>query len=152
MSALNFTVSTGETAITSTAKTVATVVAPAHQRVRFKGFDISGKGTSNTDSPVKIEFLTFASMTGGTAGSVVTSKQDGSLPETIQSTTAGNYTAEPTYTTPVVVRTKEIHPQTGETEYFPSLTEIIVPGGGGFAVRLTSVQNETLAVNLFFEE
>lgn len=152
MSALNFQVSTGETAITSTAKTVATIGAPTNQRVKIKGISVFGKGTSNTDSPVKVELLSYASITGGTAGSVTTSKQDGDLTETLQSTIAGNYTAEPTYTTPIVMQTWEVHPQTGLAIYFPLHDEIVLKGGTGFAVRLTSVQNETMSVNIMSEE
>src|SRR5262249_19236527 len=72
MSALNFQVATGETSITSTAKTVVTITAPANQRVKIKGVSIFGKGTSNTDTPVKVELMTYASISGGTAGSVTT--------------------------------------------------------------------------------
>lgn len=152
MSALNFQVSTGETAITSTAKTVATISAPSNQRVKIKGLSVFGKGTSNTDSPVKVELMTYASISGGTAGSVTTSKQDGDMGETLQSTIAGNYSAEPSYTTPVTVQTWEVHPQTGLAVYFPLHDEIVLKGGTGFAVRLTSVQNETMSINLMCEE
>lgn len=152
MSALNFQVATGEAAITSTAKTVATIGAPANQRVKIKGLSVFGKGTSNTDTPVKVELITYASISGGTAGSVTTSKQDGDMGETIQSSVAGNYSAEPTYTSPVTVQTWEVHPQTGIAVYFPLHDEIIIKGGTGFAVRLTSNQNETMSVNLSCEE
>lgn len=152
MSALNYQVATGESSITSTAKTVVTVGAPANQRVKIKGVSVFGKGTSNTDTPVKVELMTYASISGGTAGSVTTSKQDGDLSETIQSTIAGNYTAEPTYTSPVTIQTWEVHPQTGFAVFFPLHDEIVLKGGTGFAVRLTSNQNETMSVNLTCEE
>lgn len=152
MAGLNVQIATGETPITSTAKTVITVGAPPNQRVKIKGLLIDGKGTSNTDSPVKYELLIYASLSGGTAGSVTTSKQDGDMSETIQSTIAGNYTAEPTYTSPVTILTREIHPQTSKDFFFPTGEEIVLKGGTGFAVRLTSVQNETMAVSLFIEE
>lgn len=152
MSALNVQVATGETAITSTAKTVATITAPANQRVKIKGVSVFGKGTSNTDTPVKIELMTYASISGGTAGSVVTSKQDGDMGETVQSTVNGNYSAEPTYTSPVTVQLWECHPQTGYSVFFPMHDEIVLKGGTGFAVRLTSNQNETMSVNVTFEE
>jgi hypothetical protein len=152
MSALNFQITTGEASITSTAKTVITLTAPTNQRVKIKGLSVFGKGTSNTDTPVKVELLTYASLSGGTAGSVTTSKQDGDMGETVQSTIAGNYTVEPTYTTAVTVQTWEVHPQTGIAVYFPLHDEIVLKGGQGFAVRLTSNQNETMSVNLSCEE
>lgn len=152
MAALNFQVATGEASVTSTAKTLITAGAAANQRVRVRGFSVWGKGTSNTDSPIKIEILTYASISGGTAGSVTTSKADGDLGETVQTTVAGNYSAEPTYTTPVTVRTYECHPQTGYEVYFPDNYQIILKGGTGLGVRLTSVQNETVSFNLYLEE
>lgn len=152
MADLNYQVATGETSITSTAKTVVTITAPANQRVKIKGIEIFGKGTSNTDTPVKVELMTYASITGGTAGSVTTSKLDGDLAETVQSTIAGNYTAEPTYTTGVTVRVWEVHPQTGLAVYFPLHDEIKLKGGNGFALRLTSNQNETMSANVICEE
>jgi hypothetical protein len=152
MSALNFQVATGEASITSTAKTVITISAPSNQRVKIKGISIFGKGTSNTDTPVKVELMTYASISGGTAGSVTTSKQDGDMGETLQSTVNGNYSAEPTYTSPVTVQLWECHPQTGFSVFFPLHDEIILKGGTGFAVRLTSNQNETMSVNVTAEE
>jgi len=152
MSALNFQVSTGESSFTSTAKTAITVVAPSNQRVKIKGLEVFGQGTSNTDTPVKVELMTFASISGGTAGTVTTSKQDGDMGETIQSTIAGNYTAEPIYTTGVTVRVWNVHPQTGIAVYFPLHDEILLKGGAGFGVRLTTNQNETMSVNLICEE
>lgn len=152
MADLNFQVATGEASITSTAKTVATITAPANQRVKIKGVEIFGKGTSNTDTPVKCELMTYASLSGGTAGSVTTSKQDGDMGETLQSTVAGNYSAEPTYTSAVTVRTWEVHPQTGIAVYFPLHDEIKLKGGQGFALRLTSNQNETMSANILCEE
>jgi hypothetical protein len=152
MADLNFKVSTGEASITSTAKTVATITAPANQRVKIKGISIFGKGTSNTDTPVKVELLRYASISGGTAGSVTTSKPDGDMGETVQSTIAGNYSAEPTYTTGVTEETWEVHPQTGMSVYFPLHDEIKLKGGQGFALRATSNQNETLSFNVLCEE
>lgn len=152
MSALNFQVSTGEASITSTPKTVVTVGAPANQRVKIKGISVFGQGTSNTDTPVKVELMTYASITGGTAGSVTTSKQDGDLGETIQSTIAGNYSAEPSYTSPVTVQVWNVHPQTGIAVYFPLHDEIVLKGGTGFALRLTSNQSETMSINVMCEE
>jgi len=152
MSALNFQVATGESSFTSTAKTAITLVAPSNQRVKVKGLEVFGQGTSNTDTPVKVELMTFASISGGTAGTVTTSKQDGDMQETIQSTVAGNYSAEPTYTSSVTVRVWNVHPQTGIAVYFPLHDEILLKGGTGFAVRLTTNQNETMSVNLICEE
>lgn len=153
MSALNYQVASGEAALSAaTAKTIFTLTAPANQRVKIKGLEVFGKGTSNTDTPVKVELMTYASISGGTAGSVTTSKMDGDMGETVQTTVAGNYSAEPTYTTGVTVRTWEVHPQTGLAVYFPLHDEILIKGGAGFAVRATATQAETMSFNLIAEE
>jgi len=152
MAGLKYRVATGEVAITSTAKTVVTISAPANQRVKIRGISIWGKGTSNTDSPVKVEYIRANSITGGTAGTVTTTKSDGDIGETIQSTVAGNYTAEPTYTSGVTEEVKEVHPQSGWEIWPPSEDDIVLKGGTVFALRLTSVQNETVAVVLYCEE
>jgi hypothetical protein len=145
-------VTSGEFALAATAKTVFTVSAPANQRLKVKGLEVFGKGTSSTDTPAKVELITYASISGGTAGSVTTSKVDGDMGETIQATIAGNYSAEPTYTTGVTVRTWEVHPQTGLVVYFPMHDEIKIKGGAGFAIRATQAQADTFSFNLIYEE
>lgn len=152
MAALQFNVSCQEGSFTSTAKSAFTVTAPTNQRVKWKGVEIFGKGTSNTDTPCRIELMTYASISGGTAATVVSSKNDGDMGETLQSVIAGNYTAEPTYTTGVTFRVWEVHPQTGLVVYFPLHDEPVAKGGTGFALRVTTNQAETLSINGIFEE
>ncbi len=145
-------VASGEFALASSAKTVFTVTAPSNQRLKVKGLEVFGKGTSSTDTPAKVELMTYASISGGTAGSVTTSKVDGDMGETVQSTIAGAYSAEPTYTTGVTIRTWEVHPQTGLVVYFPMHDEIKIKGGTGFAIRATQAQADTFSFNLIYEE
>ena len=152
MADLNIQCTAGEASITSTAKTVICIQAPTNQRLRVKGIEVMGKGTVNTDTPVKVELVKAASISGGTAGSVTTTALDPDYGETAQATYSGNYSAEPTYTSGTTVRTWEVQPQTGLIVYFPMHDEIKIKGGGVFAVRLTSVQNETMAVNVIVEE
>lgn len=155
MAALPFKVSTGNIGITSTSKTLMTLVAPANQRVKIVGISISGQGISNTDTPPKFELITFTSMSGGTStNSNTITKEDGSLGETIQTGIAGVYSAEPTYTgaaTPSM-DTQNVHPQS----YFYVKDRFnplfILKGGTGFAVRATSNQSETFNVTVFCEE
>lgn len=152
MSDLKFSVSTGETTVTTAAKTVVTAGAAANQRLKLKNVKVFGKDTVNTDTPVKVELLTYTSITGGTAGAVVTSKDDGDMGETIQTTVAGNYSVEPTYTGAVVVETWEVHPQYGLAIFFPLGDEKKAKGGTGFALRLTAGQSITMAAVMGLEE
>ena len=152
MADLNIQCSAAEASITSSAKTVIAVVAPSNQRLRVKGIEVFGKGTSGTDTPVKVELIKATGLSSGTPGSVTTSPLDPDYAETPQATYSGNYSAEPTYTSAVTVRTWEVHPQTGLVVYFPLHDEIKIKGGGVFSLRLTSTQSETMAVNLIVEE
>ena len=138
MADLNVQIRTLEVAYTaSTPTTAIAIAAPSNQRIKVKGIEVFGKGTSNTDTPVKIELLKAASLASGTAGTVVSSTLDTDFGETPQATVSGNYSAEPTYTTSVIMRVWEVQPQTGLIVYFPMHDEIKIKGGGAFAVRVT---------------
>ena len=154
MAALNIQISAPEVSsnVTSAAKTQIAVVSPANQRVKIRGFSAWGKGTSNTDSPVKIELMTANTISGGTGGTVTSSKVDGDTGESIQSTITGAYSVEPTYGSPVTIRTYEVHPQTGIEIYFPNDFMPILKGNTGFSIRTTSVQTETMSFQLYIEE
>lgn len=143
---------TGIVTWSSSAKTAFTASAPANQRFVFKGITVTGQGTVNTDSPIQIEILTYASITGGTAGSVTTSKKQNELGETIQTTIAGNYSAEPTYTTGVTVKNLTCHPQLGLTMFWPLGDEIVIKGGAGLGIRITSPQGDKAAISIELEE
>jgi hypothetical protein len=152
MADLNIQCTAGEASITSSAKTVIAIAAPSNQRMRIKGIEVLGKGTSNTDTPVKVELIKAASISGGTPGSVTTTVLDPDYGETAQATYSGNYSAEPTYSSGTTIRTWEVHPQNCLLVYFPMHDEIKIKGGGAFGLRLTSNQNETMAVNVIVEE
>lgn len=153
MADLRVQVSSGEIAAGASAKTFIALTAPSNQRLKIKSVEVFGKGTSNTDPPAKIELVTFASKSGGTdAATNVTSKLDGDFGETVQTTVNGPYTAEPTYTTAVVVRTWECHPQVGLVYQFLDGDEIKIKGGTGLALRITQAGSDTFAAVITFEE
>jgi hypothetical protein len=76
---------------------------------------------------------------------------DGDMGETPQGTYFKNYGTEPT-TYSSIMRTYEVHPQTGFSLYFPLHDEIILKGGTEIGFRLTSNQNETMSLNILVEE
>ena len=106
------------------------------------------KGTSSTDTPVKIRILRMT--TDGTGTTQVPVVNDENAGETVQQSGKVNYTAEPTYGN--VLKVWEVHPQTGLVVFFPLGDEIVVKGGNKLGVELTSTQNETASVNLYLEE
>lgn len=160
MAATNFNISAPDTGIGTNARTVLLITAPTHQRVRVKGFSVFGKGTTNTDVPVKVELIGAASITGGTANSIAgPTMKDGDIAagEIVQTTCTGNYgsqatAAEPTYNTQVTYEVYDCHPQGGFRIDFAQGEEIIVKGGQVFALRLTASSNETMSANLYCEE
>lgn len=150
MSALKLQGNVGEISVTSTTKTFATVKAPANQRLKIKGFEITGKGISNTDTPVKVEVgLVTADAVAGTT-SITMTPNDGDLAETPQGTYKTTYASEPTYGN--IMRTWEVHPQAGLFYNFPEHDEIVIKGGSELGVRFTSNQNETMGLVVLVEE
>jgi hypothetical protein len=150
MADLNLQCNVGECSVTSTTKTFFTVKAPANQRMRIKGLEVMGKGTSNTDTPVKVEIgKVTADAVGGTSA-VTTSPHDPDYAETPQATYKTGYGSEPTYGN--IYRTWEVHPQTGLIVYFPMHDEIKISGGTELGIRMTSNQSETMALVVIVEE
>jgi hypothetical protein len=150
MADLNLQCNVGEVSVTSTTKTQFTVKAPANQRIRIKGIEVMGKGTSNTDTPVKVEIGKITADSVGGTSAVTTSPCDPDYAETPQGTYKTNYGSEPTYGN--IYRTWEVHPQTGLIVYFPMHDEIKVNGGGELGIRMTSNQAETMALTVIVEE
>jgi hypothetical protein len=62
-----------------------------------------------------------------------------------------NYGTEPT-TYGAIMRTWEVHPQTGLIAYFPLHDEIKIKGGNEVGVRCNGAQAQTVSVNLVVEE
>jgi hypothetical protein len=144
-------VPTGEVSLTGgTAKTVLTLKAPTNQRLKLKGLEVFGKGTSNTDTPVRCE-IGLITTDGQTPPTITPLPNDGDLGETPQGTYKGPYSSEPS-TYGSILRTWEVHPQTGLVVYFPMHDEIKLKGGQELGVRLTSTQSETFSVNAIVEE
>ncbi len=143
-------INVGECSVTSTTKSFFTVKAPANQRLKIKGFEIFGKGTSNTDTPVKVEVGKITADAVGGTSTPTTSAADTECGETPQGTYKTGYASEPTYGN--IFRTWEIHPQTGLVYYFPLHDEIRLKGGDEIGLRMTSNQSETVSLVVLVEE
>jgi len=149
MAQLKFHAPTGEIALSAnTAKTLLTIVAPSNIRVLLKGIEIFFKGTSSTDTPVKVDIFRFS--TDGTGTSQNFYVNDENAGETVQTTGKNNYSAEPTLGN--IIKTWEIHPQTGLVVYFPPGEEIVIKGGNKLGIRATPTQSETVSLNGYLEE
>lgn len=141
----------GEVSLTaSTKKTVLALTAAANHRVKVLGLEVYGKGTSATDTPMKVEVQRIT--TDGTGTSTTPAKNNTADDETLQTTSKANYTIEPTYTANTVLFTDEVHPQTGLVKFLPYGQEIIIPGGGLLGIGITAAQNQSVSVNILLEE
>ena len=87
----------------------------------------------------------------GTATAVTPTPVDADDAETPQGTYYKAYGTEPT-TYSNVMRTWECHPQSSIINYFPLGDELIIAGGKEIGIRMTSNQNETMALNVIVEE
>lgn len=135
--------SSGEVAI-GNGKTISQIVAATNDRLKVSGWGISIKGTSATDPPVLVQIVRQTTAGTMSAGNIA-KKNDGD-PETIQTTTLVNATAEPT--TGAVVESFEVHPQTGYYKFYPMGQEIIIPNGERLGFKVTSA---TLTYNCTVE-
>jgi hypothetical protein len=142
---------TGELSLTGgSAKTCWTLKAPANHRVKILGIEIFFKGTSSSDTPVEIQ-LSRVTTDGGTSSSLTPSKNDENAGESPLSTVSYNYSAEPS-TYGANLKTWEVQPQTGVIVYFPQGQEVVVKGGNEIGLLLKSTQNETVSIDVIYEE
>jgi hypothetical protein len=150
-----FDVNIPATALTgSAAKTVVGVQAPANIAVKFLEAKISFDGAVSTNTPVTVEIAksTFATNAPGTASTTATKhKRDPGRQETIQSLAATNWTTEPTVLT--VEDTCYVGQYNGLYHYIaPFASPIIVPGGQGIVIRVTSPNNVNCSGKITCEE
>lgn len=149
MAGLLIHIPSGEVSLSAgVAKTALEVTAAANHRVKLLGVEIFFKGISTTDTPVKVDLARITTTGTGTAGTAL--KNDVDDDETIQTTFEFASSVEPTYGN--VIKTWEVHPQTGLIFYFPMGQEIVINGGDLFGVRCNAAQAQTVSVNLLIEE
>lgn len=146
MAALDLIANSGAQSIAAaTAKTVLQLTAPTNQRLRVKGFSVTVAGVVPIDLTVRV----LRQTTAGTSGTAVTpTKVEPAAAETIQSTAATNFSAEPTAGS--VLMYKKLQ---GSYEVkLPFGQEWPVAGGGRIGFECTSVTAATVAVEALYEE
>ena len=148
MAGVLFTVSTGEIATGTSAKTMLQLVAASNHRVKVHEWSIAFKGINNAHSPVKVRLLRQSS--AGTTSSLTVNKWDSTDAETLQLTAGENATVEPT--ADCVLDAQEIHPQTGYTWQAPFGRELVVPGGTRLGIEVTAANDVTAIATVKGEE
>jgi hypothetical protein len=146
MSALLLVANSGSQALAAnTAETVLQLVAASNHRIRIQGFSITVAGTSPVDLTVRVVRQT----TAGTSGTAVTPiKLEPGAAETIQTTAATNFSAEPTSTD--VLEFKRL--QGSFEKLYPLGQELIIAGGGRIGIECTCTAIATVAAEIRFEE
>lgn len=150
MARLRFSITTeGEVALSAaTAKTVLQAAAAANQRVALRSFGVSFDGVSGSAEPVVVELL--RQTTAGTMSACTEVVEDDSLPETVQ--TVGQRTASAEPTAGAVIRSYEVHPQSGIERVFGPDEEIIIKGGGRLGLRCTAPAAVNVSAFMSLEE
>lgn len=146
MAALFLSANSGDQAVAGTvAETILQITAPANQRVKIQGFSITLAGTTPLDLIVRV----LRQTTSGTGNTAVTPvKLDPTGSETIQTTVATNFSAEPTAGD--VLEYKRLQGSFEKMYLFGQ--ELIVPGGGRVGIEVTCTINATVAAEFRFEE
>jgi hypothetical protein len=145
MAALNLVAHSGDqTLVANTAKTVLQLVAPTQQRLRIQGFSVTVAGTL----PVDLTLRVLRQTTAGTGTPLIPVKLEPGADETIQTTVATNFSAEPTAGD--VLQFKRL--QGSYEKIFPLGQEIIVEGGGRIGIEVTCPATATVAAEFVFEE
>jgi hypothetical protein len=126
----------------------------ANQPLKILEAAVSMDGATSSNAPAVVDFCncTFATNSPGTNSTSVTPvKRNQSMAETIQSTAAKNWTAEPTVVTPF--RSLDIAQFDGLYHYInPLASPYIIAGGKGFTIRSTSPNNVNTTGHITFEE
>lgn len=146
MSALDLMANSGSQVLAAaTAETILQLTAATNHRIRIKAFSVTLAGTVAQDLTIRVLRQTSA----GTSVTTVTPvKIDPSASETIQTSAATNFSAEPTAGD--VIQYKRL--QGGYEKIFPLGQEIIIPGGGRIGIEVTSGVIATVAAEFWFEE
>jgi hypothetical protein len=146
MSALYLVANSGSQALAAnTAETVLQLTAAANHRIRILGLSLTIAGTTPLDITLRVVRQTSA----GTSGTSVTPvKVEPSAAETIQTSAATNFSAEPTATDVLMFKRLQ-----GSYEMiYPLGQELIVAGGGRIGVEVTCTAIATVAAEVRFEE
>jgi hypothetical protein len=135
----------------TTAKTAVSAAAAANQVIKILSQRVSFDGATSTNAPALIESGRCTFGGAGTSTSVTPSKLDPGRAETIQTTGAKNYSAEPTTITPI--DPADVPQYNGFLEVMtPDSRPNIVVGGQGWVIRITSPTNVNTTGKLVFEE
>ena len=126
-------------------KTLIHLLAAAQHRIKIKGWGVFCKGIVTTDAPLLVQLIRQS--TAGTMSALTLVKKDTSVAETLQTTATHTATVEPGVTN--ILKSIDVHPQSGFSEFFPLGSELIVVGGGRMGIAVTA--GVSISVSAFFD-
>lgn len=133
--------------VSSTAKTVIQLIAPASQRVLIKRWGVYFDGIDPLGQPVEV--VLQKQTTAGTMSALTPVKiTPGS--ETLNTTATYNASGEPTYSD--IRDMVEVHPQSGYEYLAPFGEEIILAGGERIGITCTAPAGVNVRAKIWFEE
>lgn len=137
--------------VAATPKTILSIAAAANQVDKILEQKVSHDGATSTNAPDLTEFGRCTFGAAGTGTSVTPSKKDPGRAETIQTTALKNYSAEPTTIT--AIDPSNIPQYNGLYHYLtPDSRPLIVVGGQGWVIRVTSPNTVNACGRIEFEE
>ncbi len=149
MAGVGFYMTVAEIALSAaTAKTIIEVTAGASHRARIDHIGFFFDGTAVTNEPVVVELIRIGTGGTGTAGAPVLLDPD--MSETLQVDFVSNLSVEPTGIT--VLKTWNIHPQSGYEVILPLTRPIWLPGSDLIGIRCTAPDAVNVLVNIEGEE
>lgn len=154
MSSVKFSVVTAEIALVgATAKTVLQVAPAANHPIKISSWGCFFDGTSVTEEPVLCELIRSTTAGTGSASPPSPRPLDDDQGQTIQTTVAHNFTAEPTMGD--LIDAFEVHPQAGMQLWFPMGWEPRVNAEGTadwLNIRCTAPAGVNVLAKIFAEE
>ena len=129
-------------------KTLIHLLAAAQHRIKIKGWGVFCKGVVTTDAPLLVQLIRQS--TAGTMSALTLVKKDTSVAETLQTTATHTATVEPGVTN--ILKSIDVHPQSGFSEFFPLGGEIIVVGAGRLGISVTAGVSISATPFFDFEE
>lgn len=153
MSGMNFWMSIpGVPLAAGATKYVVRLTIGANHRALVNMIHVSFNGTGPNDDPVKVDWVKAASSgsaTNSPAGGIQR-KIDLGMSENISTTLGYNLGSAPS--SPVLLKSWQVHPQGGMTIILPIDRPLIMPGGGFYFVRCNAPQAVDVIVTMWCEE
>ena len=151
MSGNIFTCVTPEVSVTGGASAmILGITASAHHRVHIKEISLGFKGTTVTNEPVTVQYVTNTVDGTGTEGTP--QKRDLDASEDVNAVFKHTYSADPAEATSAIMHSFPIHPQGTIVQVMPIEGPIPIKGGTFWGIAVTPDDTVVAIATLLCEE